>query len=287
MADTQVSPDPSADVLAVVHASPRLVGEHDKAGWLGIFTDDAVIEDPVGSVPARKGETIRKGDDELGRFWETFIAPNRIVFESHLDVQAGGAVARDVTIHTRLPNGFEIGVGAHLLYEVESAGGEARVRRMRAFWEMSSTSRQGLQGGLKGMIALMGFFWRIIRLQGLGWTWRYCRALYRGIRGRGPKALRAFAEAATSGDADRLRALFDDPDAACIDKNGQAMTPADLAGAWSTGVALFATKPRATGFFATATVTLASGGQERPGILFLGFSPRSRRICEARLFTTG
>ena len=151
MDEDQTLQETSADVLALVHSSPQLVAKHNKEGWLGIFADEAEIEDPVGSVSVCKGAKIRKGNDELGRFWDTFIAPNEIVFEPLLDVRVGNAVARDVTIHTTLPSGFQIGVGAHLLYEVEFVDGVARVLRMRAFWQMGSTSKQGMKGGFKGM----------------------------------------------------------------------------------------------------------------------------------------
>jgi hypothetical protein len=286
MEGDQAFQETSADVLALVHSSPRLVAEHDKEGWLGIFADGAVIEDPVGSVSVRKGAKVRKGNDELGRFWDTFIAPNQIVFEPLLDVLVGNAVARDVTIHTTLPNGFQINVGAHLLYEVGWVDGVARVQRMRAFWQMGSSSLQGIKGGFKGMAAMTGFFWRIIKIMGLGWVWRYCRALYRGIFGRGRKALRSFAEAASRGDVERLRSLFDEPDSACIDHNGKSMQPAELGRNWDRGVELRAQKTLATGFFATASVTLARGEARSRGILFLGISRKSRRITRARLFAT-
>jgi hypothetical protein len=285
MAVDQALEETSADVLTLVHSSPQLVAKHDKEGWVGIFADGAVVEDPVGSVSVRKGAGVHKGDDELGRFWDTFIAPNEIIFETHLDVLVDKAVARDVTIHTSLPNGFKIGVGAHLLYEVGSVDGVLRVQRMRAFWEMASTSRQGVKGGLKGMAAMMGFFWRIIKINGLGWVWRYCRALYRGIRGRGRKALRSFAEAASSGDVERLRSLLHAPDSACIDHNGKAMGPEEFVGTWDGKVQLSVSKTRATGFFVTATTILARKEGQSQGVVFLGFSRKSRRIDQVRLFT--
>jgi hypothetical protein len=286
MAGDRAIQERSTEVLALVHSSPQLVGQHDKEGWLGIFADDAVVEDPVGSVPVRKGAGVRKGNDELGRFWDTFIAPNRIIFEPHLDVVVDQAVARDVTIHTTLPSGFQIAVGAHLLYELGSVDGVARVRSMRAFWEMSSTSRQGMKGGFKGMGALMGFFWRILKINGFAWVWRYCRALYRGIRGQGRKAVRRFSEAASGGDLERLRRLFHEPDAACVDHNRKLMRPDEFIRTWDGGVELGVAKIRATGWSATATVALARGEARSAGILFLEFSPVSRRIAAVRLFTT-
>jgi hypothetical protein len=55
-------------LLAVVERSPACVAVHDRAGWLDLFSDDAVVEDPVGSAPAPKASGV------LGRFYDTFIA---------------------------------------------------------------------------------------------------------------------------------------------------------------------------------------------------------------------
>jgi hypothetical protein len=42
-----------AELLAVVERSPTAAGAHDRAGWVGLFTTDGTVEDPVGSRPHR------------------------------------------------------------------------------------------------------------------------------------------------------------------------------------------------------------------------------------------
>jgi hypothetical protein len=38
-------------LIAAVERSPQAAAAHDRAGWVGLFTADARVEDPVGSRP--------------------------------------------------------------------------------------------------------------------------------------------------------------------------------------------------------------------------------------------
>ncbi len=81
-----------AEVLALVACVARVVAAHDKAGWLGIFAREHVVEDPVGARPVRSEDA-----GALERFWDTFIAPNEIEFEVARDWVHAFDVVRDVT----------------------------------------------------------------------------------------------------------------------------------------------------------------------------------------------
>ncbi len=59
-----------AELLAAVELSPQAAAAHDRAGWVGLFTEDGRIEDPVGSRP-------HIGHEQIGRFYDTFIEPGR------------------------------------------------------------------------------------------------------------------------------------------------------------------------------------------------------------------
>jgi hypothetical protein len=60
-------------LLAAVERSPEAAA-HDRAGWVGLFTVDGRIEDPVGSRP-------HVGQAQIGRFYDTFIGPRDIAFD--------------------------------------------------------------------------------------------------------------------------------------------------------------------------------------------------------------
>ena len=47
-------------LLAAVERSPEAAAAHDRAGWVGLFTVDGRIEDPVGSRP-HVGQAITTG----------------------------------------------------------------------------------------------------------------------------------------------------------------------------------------------------------------------------------
>src|SRR5438094_10247213 len=58
------SPAPEDDRVATTIARYQSTfSADDREGWLALFADDAVVEDPVGSPP-------RKGRDEIGAFWD-------------------------------------------------------------------------------------------------------------------------------------------------------------------------------------------------------------------------
>ena len=46
-----MAPAQREDLLAAVERSPQAVTVHDRDSWVGVFTTDARVEDPVGSQP--------------------------------------------------------------------------------------------------------------------------------------------------------------------------------------------------------------------------------------------
>ena len=108
-------------LYALVKRSPELVDRHDREGWLGLFSSEAVAEDPVGGGLNRKGKDWRGDRDGLSRFYDIFIAPNDIKFTVNQDIVMGNEVVRDVLIRTRLPNGAVSEVAAYL--DIPRGGG--------------------------------------------------------------------------------------------------------------------------------------------------------------------
>ncbi|MDR7085402.1 hypothetical protein J2X11_000241 [Aeromicrobium panaciterrae] len=154
-------PDRS-EVLALVRSSPAFVAEFDKAGWIDIFGSLHVVEDPVGSRPVRSSES-----GGLGRFWDTFIAPNKIEFEVVNDWIDGFDVVRDVSIVTTLRPGVVVRTPAHLLYETAFEDGVLKVRRMAAHWEPRPVYRQLMKPSRAHLGAAIGQFARMFRILGV------------------------------------------------------------------------------------------------------------------------
>lgn len=154
--------DDRAGAVALTRSSPGYVARRDRAGWRGIFAPGFVIEDPVGWTPV----------DAAGfdRFWDTFIAPNEIVFEVHHDWADGLVVVRDVTIHVTLRPGVVIRTPAILRYESAPVDGELRVVRMAAHWESFPVFAQLLRPSLGHLVALTAMSLRMLRRLGLAQT---------------------------------------------------------------------------------------------------------------------
>lgn len=152
-----------AEVLALVRSSPTYVAAHDKTGWIGIFGDRYVIEDPVGSRPVRSEDA-----GALERFWDTFIAPNEVEFRVARDWVNGFDVVRDVTIETTLRPGVVVSTPAHLIYQTVYEDGTLTVRRMAAYWEPRPVYRQLMRPTRAHLSAAIGQFTHMFRTLGVG-----------------------------------------------------------------------------------------------------------------------
>lgn len=202
--------DPT-DLLALAHASPTAVAAKDKDTWLGLFARYHVVEDPVGGRPVVGGlydsRSHRRGGAPLGRFWDTFIAPNDIRFHTERDdIVDGLTVVRDVTIETRLGGDVVARAPMHLLYEATLDDGQPRIRRIAAHWEVGPMFAQVASvdpAKLKVGAAMAG---RMLRNLGVGGSIAFGGAV-RSVGDPGKQAVLRLIDSASAGDAEALRAL--------------------------------------------------------------------------------
>lgn len=276
-------------VLALAKESPACVGRHDKSSWLALFGRSGRVEDPVGAAPHVRGsaESMESGKaDPLERFYETFIAPNKIRMESHLDVVAGGEVARDVTIFTELSNGAPVNVAAYLLYEIAPEDGALRIQRLAAHWDLPRMSLQVMTGGLRGLVAMNLVTYRMLRCQGVGGVVNYMRGMFQGIFGRGVAAVGKLAEALNHRDAQGLGELFVEHDAVVEWPVGsKQLGPGDLLAQLPKGARLAIERPLSAGWVTACRFTVSGADvQSQTGIAYFHFDQASERISRARFF---
>ncbi|WP_197377505.1 nuclear transport factor 2 family protein [Mycolicibacterium baixiangningiae] len=150
-----------AELLTAVERSPRLVAVHDRAGWVALYTPEAQIEDPVGSRPHR-------GLDQIDRFYSTFIAPRDITFHLRTDVVVDDTVIRDVDLEVRMGVGVTMHIPAVLRYDLAAVGGEVKIARLQAFWELPGMVGQFLRSGPRALPAGGALSVALLRNQGLG-----------------------------------------------------------------------------------------------------------------------
>lgn len=127
---------PAADDRSARAASLRsraAVEAGDRDGWLALFTDDAVVADPVGVSAFDEAGLGHRGADARAAFWDTVIGPNTVTMDIVSSHAGGSEVANVVTITTELTDGSRAIVDVVALYAVD---GDGRITSLRAFWEM-------------------------------------------------------------------------------------------------------------------------------------------------------
>jgi hypothetical protein len=191
-----------AALITAVERSPAATGAHDRSGWLGIFTTDARVEDPYGSAP-------HVGHQEIGRFYDTFIAPRQIIFHRDADFTVGAAVVRDLMLEIVMAPGVRLDVPMHLRYDLRECDGDWMVERLRAHWELPTMMVPMLRHGAMSLPPSLRLVRELLRNQGLGGSAGYLRALRRPGR-RARRCVEKFLDAAVAGDQMSARRLLGD-----------------------------------------------------------------------------
>lgn len=115
--------------------SMEAVEAGDKSAWLALFSDDAVVEDPIGISPMDPIGDGHRGRAAIEAFYDSVVGPNESVrFSIERSHAAGNECANVGTISTTLPDGGGV-VHTDLVitYRVNDNG---LVTSLRAYWEM-------------------------------------------------------------------------------------------------------------------------------------------------------
>jgi hypothetical protein len=259
---------PGSALLAAVERSPEAAATHDRAGWVGLFTTDGRIEDPVGSRP-------HVGHGEIGRFYDTFIGPRDIAFRRDLDVVRGPAVVRDLDLEVVMGSAVTMTIPAFLRYDLREVDGEWRIAMLRAYWELPSMMLQFLRNGVSAVPATVQLSQGLIRNQRLRGTAGFA-AGFRRVGSRRKELVNTFVDAV--GRADKLAAQRTlSPDATMTFGDHDAADIADLV-ARSPGAG--ATKLIAAGSTVAASITSRQGR----GVMFADVARRRNEIRRIRYF---
>ncbi len=189
-------PEPRSALLDAVDRSPLMAAEHDRAGWVGLFTADGQVEDPVGSRP-------HVGPEQIGRFYDTFIAPRQIVFRHEADIVSQTSVIRDVVLEVGMGPAVTMRIPAVLRYDLRDVATHWRIERLRAYWELPAMVVQFAGNGFAAGPQALELSRALVRNQGLRGSLGFA-AGFRGARFRGKRTVRAFLTAVAAGD--QLRA---------------------------------------------------------------------------------
>ena len=114
-------------------ASMSAVKARDRAGWLDLFEEDAVVEDPVGGHegwdPTGQGQ---RGREAIGRFYDMFSSAQAAFdFEVHHLVGCGDEAACFVTMRITMTDGSSQENKMINIYKASPAG---KIASLRSFW---------------------------------------------------------------------------------------------------------------------------------------------------------
>ena len=116
--------------------SREYVHSHNKAGWLGLFSEDAIIEDPIGVSPIDEAGKGHRGVAAREAFWENNIANSDIKIVIHQSYAAGLECANIVTLNTILTfdgKTYSQEVNGIFTYQVNEA---EQLVALRGYWEV-------------------------------------------------------------------------------------------------------------------------------------------------------
>jgi hypothetical protein len=258
-------------LLTAVERSPAAAAAHDRAGWVGLFTADGRVEDPVGSRP-------HSGHVDIGRFYDTFIGPRKISFHRDLDIVRSSTVIRDLDLEVVMGSAVTMTIPALLRYDLSEVDGEWKIAMLNAYWELPAMLWEFLRNGVSAVPAGLGLARGLVRNQRLRGTAGFASG-FRRAGSRHKALVEAFADAVGSGD--RLAAqqtlscgatiTFGDGDTAvatCIAELAER-----CAGAATTKV-----------IAAGSTVAASIAAGPRRGVLFADVTRRGAGIHRIRYF---
>ncbi len=131
----------SADGADGVHPTARELGRQsmaaveagDRDAWVALFSDDAVVEDPVGPSMFDPEGTGHCGREAIAAFYDNVIGINESIrFTIRQSFLCGDEVANVGTIRITFAGGGAIDVDGVYCYR---AAPDGRLAGLRAFWE--------------------------------------------------------------------------------------------------------------------------------------------------------
>jgi len=120
-------------VRDLARRSQAAAGAKDREAWLGLFADDAVVEDPIGPSPFDPDGRGHRGAAAIAGFYDNVIGRvDGMRFEIERSYLCGNEVADVGSIHLTLPGGRSTQVRGVFTYRSDGAD---KIAALRAYWE--------------------------------------------------------------------------------------------------------------------------------------------------------
>lgn len=250
--------------------SPAAAGAHDRAGWVGLFTGDGKVQDPVGSRP-------HVGHAEIERFYNTFIGPRDITFHRGIDIVRGATVLRDLVLEVSMGAAVTMHIPAILRYDVQSAGSpdELLISRLQAYWELPAMAWQFARNGPAAVPAALQLTRALLTNQGPSGAAGFMSGAV-GVGVRGKRHIAQLIDDACAGNEVAVKRVLG-PDADITSGDEDRLKPTEL-------VAALAGTRRRTTVVAGRHVAVSVTGPGGDAVLIADVASRPTRVQRLRLF---
>jgi len=122
-----------SDARELSKRSMAAVEAHDRAAWLALFADDALVQDPVGPSAFDPEGVGHRGPDAIAAFYDNVIAANEsITFDIRQSFLCGEEAANVGVIRIAFPGGTAVEVDGIYIYRRSP---DDKIASLRAFWE--------------------------------------------------------------------------------------------------------------------------------------------------------
>jgi ketosteroid isomerase-like protein len=114
--------------------SRAAVAAKDRETWLGLFAEDAVVQDPIGPSPLDPSGNGQRGLEAIAAFYDNVISTSEATeFEMNQSYLCGDEVAEVGLIRITLAGGtHQAIVRGVYTYRTDGAG---KIASLRTFWE--------------------------------------------------------------------------------------------------------------------------------------------------------
>jgi len=110
----------------------------DRDGWLGLFADDAVVEDPVGPSFVDAEGKGQHGKEAITAFYDNVVSQSEsLKFTIRQTIECGNEVVNIGELRITLP-GNQVGIVP--LVNIYKVNAEGKLVSLRSFWEQDKLS---------------------------------------------------------------------------------------------------------------------------------------------------
>ena len=117
--------------------SMTCVQAKDRRAWLQLFSDDAVVEDPVGLSPLDPSGNGHRGKAAIAAFWDSLIAEGDLKLDLRISHPCGYECANVVALQKTFAGGMQIDNEMVAVYRVNDAG---KIVSLKAYWDFDRLS---------------------------------------------------------------------------------------------------------------------------------------------------